>query len=223
MNPGYDSMADEYERAFPEPFRTPLERHAVGAFVDSVKESGVSGQVVDVGCGTGHVTTVLREAGLPVTGVDPSEAMVGIARESHPDVPFEVIGPDAGQWTALAEGHDLAGVLARFSLIHVPPERVPAVLESWAERMPEGGVVMLAFQAMDRGRAVVSFDHAVAPAWRWHPEVMADHLLRAGFREVWHSMSRPDDEHRFPECHLLAVRSLEPVPQDPVSCGCRVE
>ncbi|MEU5468652.1 class I SAM-dependent methyltransferase [Kocuria salsicia] len=164
MNPGYDSMADEYERAFLEPFRTPLERHAVGVFVDSVKESGVSGQVVDVGSGTGHVTAVLREAGMPVTGVDPSGAMVGIARENHPNVPFEVTGPDAGQWTALAADHDLAGVLARFSLIHVPPERVPTVLESWAERMPEGGVVMLAFQAMDRGRAVVSFDRS-SPRW----------------------------------------------------------
>ena len=223
MQPGYDSVAADYERAFPEPFQTPLERHAVGAFVDSVKEPGVTGQVVDVGCGTGHVTAVLRGAGLPVAGVDPSEAVVGIARASHPDVPFQVTGPDAGQWTALAEGHVLAGVLARFSLIHVPPERVPGVLEAWAERMPEGGVVMVSFQAMDGGRAVVSFDHAVAPAWRWHPEVMSDHLMRAGFAEVWRSISRPDADHRFPECHLLAVRSHAEIPQDPASCGCRVE
>ena len=32
MHPGYDSLAAQYEDAFPEPFRTPLERHAVAAF-----------------------------------------------------------------------------------------------------------------------------------------------------------------------------------------------
>lgn len=216
-------MAAEYERAFPEPFQTPLERHAVGAFIDSVKESGVTGQIVDVGCGTGHVTAVLRGAGLPVTGVDPSVAMVEIARASHPEAPFQVTGPNAEQWTALAKGQELAGVLARFSLIHVPPEQVPQVFESWAEQMPEDAVVMVSFQTLDDDRAVISFDHAVAPAWRWHPEAMSDHLMRAGFAEVWRSLSRPDADHRFPECHLLAVRIHAEIPQDPASCGCRVE
>lgn len=98
-------------------------------------------------------------------------------------------------------------MLARFSLIHIDPHLIGGVLTSWAQRMPAGGLVLLAFQSTDgEEQPVLSFDHAVAPAWRWHPEEMSRRLARAGFDEVWRTMSRPDPLHRFPECHLTAVR-----------------
>ncbi|MGX5360331.1 SAM-dependent methyltransferase, partial [Kocuria sp. KH4] len=56
------------------------------------------------------------------------------------------------------------------------------------------------------GQPVVPFDHAVAPAWRWHPEEMSARLARAGFVEAWRTMSLPDSLHRYPECHLAAIR-----------------
>lgn len=207
VQPGYDHLANDYDKAFPAPFHTALERRAVEAFADHVIAAGVPGPVMDVGCGTGHVTAALSERGLHVVGVDPSESMLGIARTSHPEVAFEAGDANPASWGGAA-GPDrrVAAVLARFSLIHVPPARLPGILDSWADVMAPGGVVMVAFQALDGGRAVVSFDHAVAPAWRWHPDVMADHMKHAGFTEAWRTVSRPDAEHRFPECHLLATR-----------------
>lgn len=224
MQPGYDHLAAEYERAFPEAFRSPLERGVVAAFAEQVKECAAEGSVVDVGCGTGHVTAALAAAGVPVVGVDPSQAMLEIARAAHPELRFVRGTCDPVTWTqALGADEPPAAVLARFTLIHVAPDRVPGILRSWAERLPIGGVVLVAFQAVDGGRAVVSFDHAVAPAWRWHPDVMADHLLRAGLTERWRTVSRPDADHRFPECHLLAVKETSEPPAVPVSRGCSVD
>lgn len=206
--PGYDELAEQYELAFPGPFQTPLERHAVAAFTDMVLEHHGEGTVVDIGCGTGHVTAELAHRGLEVVGIDPSEGMLGIARRSHPEVVFRRgdanlnDSPAPTDWLV-----PLRGVLARFSLIHIGPHLIGGVLASWAQRMPAGGLVLLAFQSTDgEEQPVLSFDHAVAPAWRWHPEEMSARLARAGFDEVWRTMSRPVPMHRFPECHLTAVR-----------------
>lgn len=206
--PGYDELAEQYELTFPDPFQTPLERHAVAAFTDMVLEHHGEGTVVDIGCGTGHVTAELAHRGLPVVGIDPSEAMLGIARRSHPEVVFR--RGEANLDDSVESTDQLAplrGVLARFSLIHVAPHLISGVFESWAQRMAAGGVVLLAFQSTHREEPpVVPFDHAVAPAWRWHPDEMSARLARAGFDETWRTLSRPDSLHRFPECHLAAIR-----------------
>lgn len=206
--PGYDELAEQYEITFPDPFRTPLERHAVATFADMVLEHHSEGTVVDIGCGTGHVTADLAHRGLRVVGIDPSEAMLGIARRSHPE---EVFRRGEANLNESPESTDqlapLRGVLARFSLIHVDPYLISRVLASWAQRMPAGGVVLLAFQSTEgEEQPVVPFDHAVAPAWRWHPDEMSARLAQAGFDEAWRTISRPDPLHRFPECHLAAIR-----------------
>ncbi|MUN63795.1 methyltransferase domain-containing protein [Kocuria sediminis] len=206
--PGYDALAEQYELTFPDPFQTPLERHAVAAFTDMVLQHHSEGTVVDIGCGTGHVTADLAHRGLEVVGIDPSEAMLGIALKSHPEVAFRRGEANLNDTVELTDQlAPLRGVLARFSLIHVDPHRIGGVLASWAQRMPTGGVVLLAFQSTDdEGRPVAPFDHAVAPAWRWHPDEMSAQLARAGFDEAWRTISRTDPLHRFPECHLAAVR-----------------
>jgi SAM-dependent methyltransferase len=198
--PGYDALAEAYEEAFPDGFGSALERRAVALLADEVAASGLAGPVVDVGCGTGHVTADLAAAGLDVVGVDPSRGMLEIARRTHPDVRF-VVG-DASL-DGLDDDRPLAGLLARFSLIHVPPDDVPAVVRAWVGRLQPGARVVVAFQcADDPNDPVVEFDHRVARAWRWHPDAMADVLARAGIVERWRLVARRDDVHRFDECHL---------------------
>lgn len=46
-------------------------------------ENGLS---LDVGCGTGFSTEIIRDTGLPVVGLDISEDMVGLARKKGLDV-----------------------------------------------------------------------------------------------------------------------------------------
>lgn len=205
--PGYDHLAEQYELSFPHPFLSPLERHAVAAFTEMILGGDPASRALDIGCGTGHVTAELARAGLDVVGLDPSEAMLSIARRSHPDVEFRRGGAMLGDFSEPVDvSRSLSAVLARFSLIHVEPHLISDVLASWAQRVRAGGVVLLAFQCTDGLEPVTPFDHAVAPAWRWHPEAMSQHLARAGFDEAWRTLSRPDSSHRFPECHLAAAR-----------------
>ncbi|MBM7368276.1 class I SAM-dependent methyltransferase [Gordonia hydrophobica] len=199
--PGYDALADLYDRTFPDPFTTPLERRVVDAFADAVAASDHSALVIDVGCGTGGVAAHLADRGLTVRGVEPSTGMAAIARDKYPHL-------SVSHGDAALNGLDLGavrGIVARFSLIHVPPARVREILAEWANRLPIGATLLVAAQSSDEP-GVHEFDHTVAKAWRWHPQALAEAVTTAGFQELWRTVSRPDADHRFPEVHLVARR-----------------
>ncbi|HEY9310716.1 class I SAM-dependent methyltransferase [Williamsia sp.] len=200
--PGYDALADLYAETFPDPYLTPIERHVVAAFADLVREGPIEGVVLDVGCGLGQVSADLARQGLGVIGVDPSVEMLGFARRNYPELQF--IQDDAHLRYVDLGGTNLAAIMARFSLIHVPPADIPYVLGGWATRMNPGALVAVAGQTTDVVGAVEEFDHRVAPAWRWHPDRLAEALALAGFDEIWRTISRPDADHRFPDFHLVA-------------------
>lgn len=48
-------------------------------------------RILDLGCGTGHLTTKIAEAGAHVMGVDRSPEMIRQAREKYPALRFEVM------------------------------------------------------------------------------------------------------------------------------------
>jgi trans-aconitate methyltransferase len=47
-------------------------------------------EILDVGCGTGHMTAQIAASGANVMGVDMSASMVRQAREKYPEIKFEV-------------------------------------------------------------------------------------------------------------------------------------
>jgi SAM-dependent methyltransferase len=96
-----------------------------GAFAELVQSAG-GGPVADVGCGLGHVTAHPCSLGLTAFGVDLSPRMVEGARRDHPDLRFGV-----GTTTALeVTDGELGGVVARHSIVHTPPDALPAVSPS---------------------------------------------------------------------------------------------
>ena len=200
--PGYDVLAQTYAELIEGAFQSPLEQSAVDAFAVHVRAAGLGTGVVDVGCGIGHVAAYLKTARFAVTAVDPSRGMRDQARQAHPDL--DVVDDDASLRTV-----DLgraAGVIARYSLIHLAPEAVRETLHDWASRLRPGSVILLAGQSSDEP-GVREFDHAVSRAWRWHPDTIVDALAAAGFVEVWRMVSRPAEGfHRFPEFQVCAVR-----------------
>ncbi|KXP03077.1 class I SAM-dependent methyltransferase [Tsukamurella pseudospumae] len=197
--PGYDAMADLYAETFPDPYEFPIEAHAAAAFAEAA--AGRPGRTVDVGCGVGHVAADLTARGLDVIGVDPSPGMLAHARRLHLHVPF--VDGDASL-SALPDG-PIAAILARFSLIHVEPSKVRRALGAWAALLSPGSPVLVAFQAADEPGPPIPFDHAVAPAWRWHPDGFGEVLAEAGFDEAWRIVYR-DKGYRFPMAQLLAHR-----------------
>jgi SAM-dependent methyltransferase len=203
--PGYDALAELYDRRFPGPWERPLDRHSLDAFADGLPRGGT---ILDLGCGTGHVTVELAFRGFRTIGVDPSVRMLEIARKRYPSRTW-ILGDahfpaEAAQVRAAGP---IAGIVARFSLIHVPPAEIPGVLASWAANTEPGCQVLVVFQCLlDPEGEAEEFDHVVAPAWRWNPSALAKALDEAGFAETWRVIVCPDEEHQYPECHLSAAR-----------------
>jgi SAM-dependent methyltransferase len=198
----YDAAASTYAQMFRDALRDrPLDRAILSAFAEIV-----NGQVVDLGCGPGDVTAHLHELGLAVSGIDASPAMIELARQAYPGLRFDV-----GSMAALdiTDGV-LGGVLARWSIIHTPPQELPAILAEVHRVLAPGGHVLIGFSATDGpSHPTQVFDHAVAPAYRWSPDHLAAMLRTAGLTEVARLVREPQptDRRQFQEVHLLARKA----------------
>jgi trans-aconitate methyltransferase len=61
-----------------------------GADVVSLLDPQPGERILDLGCGTGHLTSQIAELGAQVAGVDRSEEMLHAARAAYPNLKFEV-------------------------------------------------------------------------------------------------------------------------------------
>lgn len=61
-----------------------------GSGVVSLLDSHVGERILDLGCGTGHLTAQISETGALVTGVDRSAEMIAAARTAYPNLRFEI-------------------------------------------------------------------------------------------------------------------------------------
>jgi SAM-dependent methyltransferase len=138
------SYADQLRDALPE---KPYLRGILALFADLVHSAG-GGPVVDVGCGPGHVTAHLRGLGVDAFGIDLSPKMIDVARREHPGVRFDV-----GSMTDLdLADSSVAGLLACWSLIHVPDEEIPVVFAHFRRVLRPGGPLLLGFHVGDGSR-----------------------------------------------------------------------
>ncbi|GAA4986008.1 SAM-dependent methyltransferase [Nonomuraea thailandensis] len=194
----YDAVAGLYAELVRGEPKLPLERAIVAAFADSVRAAG-GGTVIEVGCGPGHMTAHLRELGLTAFGIDLSPAMIGLARESHPELRFEVGSMDALE---VADG-ELGGILSWYSIIHTPPEELPPYFAEFRRVLAPGGHLLLGFFEAEGG-PVTPFDHKVTTAYRWPIDDLVKLAVEAGFAEVGRMSREPlAEERQFRRGHLL--------------------
>ncbi|HZN17234.1 MAG TPA: class I SAM-dependent methyltransferase [Micromonosporaceae bacterium] len=144
----YDTVAESYAHRLRDALATePYLRAALALFADLVHTAG-GGPVADVGCGPGHVTAHLHELGVDAFGIDLSPAMVDVAQRAHPGLRFEV-----GSMTDLdLADASVAGLLAFWSLTHVPDDAVPTVFGHFRRVLRPGGPLLLGFHAGDESR-----------------------------------------------------------------------
>ncbi len=122
-------------------------RTALALFADMAHAAG-GGPVADVGCGPGHVTAHLRELGVDAFGIHLSPGMIDVARRDHPDLRFEV-----GSMTDRQLADDsVTGLLAWWSLIHIPDDEIPTVLGHFRRVLQPGGPRLLGFHVGDSFR-----------------------------------------------------------------------
>lgn len=202
----YDEVAQLYAETFAEALAAqPFDRAMLGAFADLVRATG-SGPVIDVGCGPGRITTHLDALGLTVSGIDLSPEMIRLARADRPDLRYEI-----GALEQLPRDDAAAtGLVAWYSIIHLPPERVPGALAEFARVLRPGGYLLMAFQAAaDESADVQPHDHRVTTSYRWSCRRMAELLRAAGFTTQARLQREPDPGERFRQWYLIATREAQ--------------
>lgn len=62
--------------------------HQYGSGVAELLDCRAGSAVLDLGCGNGALTGLLRDKGVAVTGIDASEDLLNVARKNYPDIRF---------------------------------------------------------------------------------------------------------------------------------------
>lgn len=189
----YDADADGYAEKVQGLLESrPYLRASLAIFADLVREAG-GGAVADIGCGPGYVTRHLCDLGVDAFGIDLSPAMVELARRDHPDIRFEV-----GTMTDLdlADG-SLTGVLAFWSVIHVPDHSVPGVFAEFRRVLRPAAPLLVGFHVGDE------VDHTTegysggainVDSYRRPPTKVARWLRETGFTIEAQLVMDPDEE-----------------------------
>jgi SAM-dependent methyltransferase len=137
----YDLVAADYASEIGDELRRkPLDRALLNAFTESM----VSGAVVDVGCGPGHVTTYLAGRGTQALGLDLSPGMCAAAGRASA-LPF-----CAADMTALPiRSRAVAGIVCLYAVIHLDTAHRAAAYSEFARVLRPGGQALIAFHTSD--------------------------------------------------------------------------
>ena len=147
--------------------------------------------------GTGRVTAHLNGLGVPAFGIDLSPQMVAVARQTYPGLRFEV-----GSMLALdLPDGTVGGLLAWYSTIHVPDDRLPEAFAEFYRVLVPGGYALLAFQVGHEPRHVTQAlgQPISVDLYQRQPDDVAEMLARAGLVVRARLIREPDDEGDFTE------------------------
>lgn len=146
MGGAYGVSAQAYARALPDlGFEAPADVAWLRRFVQSiVADGGGDLPVLDAGCGTGRLFSPLRAWGLDqVHGIDASDGMLAVARRLHAGVRVR----QASIERVPEEDASQAGILAWYSIIHTPTERLGPIAGEFARLLRPGGLTLVAFHS----------------------------------------------------------------------------
>jgi SAM-dependent methyltransferase len=203
----YDRVADEYiQRIFGELRYKPLDRQLLERF--AVRVHGL-GPVCDLGCGPGHVARYLHERGVPVLGIDLSPVMIAHARQLNPAIDFT----DGNMLALDVEDAVWGGVVAFYSLIHIPRADLGTVLWELKRVLRPGGVLLLAFH---RGDDTIHLDEwwgqpVSLDTYFFQTDEMQGNVQAAGFaiEEVIERPPYPQVEYPSHRVYMFARKPQE--------------
>jgi len=112
-------------------------------------------RILDLGCGTGHLTAQIAETGAHVSGIDKSPDMIRQARKKHPSLKFELM--DAREM-AFAESFDAVFSNATLHWIREPERAIAGI----AKVLRPGGRFVAEFGGKGNTQALLE---AVDRAW----------------------------------------------------------
>jgi ubiquinone/menaquinone biosynthesis C-methylase UbiE len=120
-------------------------------FIDIFLEKLNAGaKILDVGSGPGQFTQYMMKKGFEVLGIDYSKEMLKKAEQLVPEALF--IYADMRKLDLESESFD--GLLAAYSLIHIPSEELPHTLEGFFKVLKPGGYIQCIAQRGDADKII---------------------------------------------------------------------
>ena len=195
----YNKIAQSYSKKFQKPS---------DYIEDFLKLIPKGGKILDVGCGVGVDAGYMYSKGFKVVGIDLSKGMLKIAKKRFPNVDFKLM--DLREIRFAPNSFD--GVIASFSLIHIPKDDVLGVLHKIHQILKNGGIVYIGVQ---KGKSKEVFiDEPLKPGEKLFVNVFSfeeikELLLKSGFviiqKHERESMSKA--ELKFKKLFVIAKKS----------------
>jgi SAM-dependent methyltransferase len=209
----YDTVAPEYANLLADNLtHQPFDRAVLALYAELVHTASTGAtdgtrpaRVTDVGCGPGRITAHLADLGLTASGIDLSPAMIGEARRRHPGIEFAVGSMTTGLDELITDPVD--GLVAWYSVIHVPPAEHRAVYAGFRRVLKPGGYLLLAFQRGEEIRRITdAYGHhdLRLDAYRLQPDRVEADLAEAGFASVARLTRAPIDSEKNPQAYVIA-------------------
>ena len=153
-----------------------------------------AGSVLDVGCGAGvPVARFLVGSGFSVTGIDVSDSMLNLAAERVPEAHLLKLDmTDLGCF----DDASFDGVVACYSLIHVPMESHRSVIQGFARLLRPRGAVLFS-SGRHEWEGVEDF-HGSPMFWSHpHPKVTRQAVIEAGLIPEFAEVREHGGEHHY--------------------------
>lgn len=136
----YDIIAENYAAQFRDEMeKKPFDRKMLDWLTEKVGDAGV---ICDLGCGPGQIAGYLQTRGAAVCGIDLSPEMIKQARILNPKISFQI-----GDMTNLSDvaENSFGGIAAFYSIVNIPPDKIPSVFAEMYRILRPEGVLILAF------------------------------------------------------------------------------
>ncbi|MEZ4668603.1 MAG: class I SAM-dependent methyltransferase [Anaerolineae bacterium] len=135
----YDTIASDYaEEQINQLYPNSFEVYLLDYFIQQLDAQK---SVCDLGCGSGQVAAYLHEQAVSTIGIDLSPMMIEQARRLHSDITFQ----QADMRALPFADNELAGIVAFYSLIHIPRTEMVNVLTELHRAIQHKGYLLLSF------------------------------------------------------------------------------
>jgi len=201
----YDRVADEYVRRIADELEhKPLDRQLLDRFAATVRDVGLA---CDMGCGPGHVARYLQAHNVQVCGVDLSAELVERARRLNPGIEFQ----QADMMALDIPDEAWVGIVAFYSLIHIPRADMVQALRELRRVLRPGGVLLLSFHIGDETLHLDDWwgEKVCLDFFFFRSTEMASYLTAADFEveEIVEREPYPEVEHQSRRSYIFARRT----------------
>jgi SAM-dependent methyltransferase len=163
-----------------------------------------SGTVLDLGCGGGcPISKYFADAGYDVLGVDISEKMIELAKNSVPNARFKV--GDFERSNFPERSFDL--IISFFAIIHLPRDTHAQLFKKMYKWLKEDGAIFVTLGALDNEEEQVDDWKSVPMYWsHFDSKTNLELIEQTGFEVIWHE----EEEIPGDTTHLFIIAKRTP-------------